>query len=52
MEDEHSLIYQKWKDVQKEILDAALAKSGFLRVEDLPEITQPGAVLILSLIHI
>lgn len=50
VEDEHSLIYQKWKDVQKEILDAALAKSGFLRVEDLPEITQPGAVLIEGLV--
>lgn len=50
VEDEHSLIYQKWKDVQKEILDAALAKSGFLRVEDLPEITQPGVVLIKELV--
>lgn len=50
VEDKHSLIYQKWQEAQQEIVTTALAKSGFDCVEALPEITQPGAVLIEGLV--
>lgn len=50
VEDEYNLIYQKWQEVQQEIVTTALAKSGFDCVEALPEITQPGAVLIEGLV--
>ena len=44
-EDDRSDIYRKWKNVQCSIFQWALEESGFDRVENLPEISQPAQVI-------
>ena len=46
VQDENSEIYKNWKEIQKEILNLALQKSGFENVDELPYLTQPLQVLI------
>lgn len=49
-ENQNSILYKKWKDVQKEILDWALVSTGVGSVNGLPEIAQPGQVIISGLL--
>jgi CRISPR-associated endonuclease/helicase Cas3 len=48
--DENDPIYKNWQKVQREILEWALGESGFEAVENLPNITQPGQVLLSGLL--
>lgn len=44
-EDDHSEIYQEWKQVRRTIFQWALKSSGFGSVEQLPEISLPAQVI-------
>lgn len=46
----NSTIHRKWKEAQRAIFEWALAMHGFESVEDLPEIAQPGQVLLSGLL--
>lgn len=50
VEDEDSDIYQKWKNAQKDLFDWSLNKSGFNTVEEMPDITMEGKVLLTGLL--
>lgn len=50
VQEKDSPIYKKWKQQQEQILDWALVSSGFESVEELPEVNQPGLVLLSGLI--
>ncbi|KFN89074.1 CRISPR-associated endonuclease Cas3'' [Tetragenococcus muriaticus] len=49
-ESSNSPIYQKWQKVQYEIFQWALQSSGFAHISDLPNITQPGQVILSGLL--
>jgi len=46
----NSLVYKKWETVQKEIFEWALKTSGMNNVNDLPEISQTGQVILSGLL--
>lgn len=45
-QDKNHGVHRKWADLQKSILDWALEINDFDSVEDLPQVTQPGQVLL------
>lgn len=49
-ENPKSEIYKKWEEVQRSVLELALKQSGFSEVSSLPEISQPGQVLMSGLL--
>lgn len=43
-------IQQPWRDVQKELFDYGLTSSGYQAVEEIPNVTQPQAVILEGLL--
>lgn len=48
--DSESVIFKKWEETQKEILDLILKRNNFKTVSDLPKIKQSGQVVLLGLL--
>jgi CRISPR-associated endonuclease/helicase Cas3 len=48
--DRTSFVHRKWHETQRGIFEWSLALSGFRSVEELPEVSQPGQVLLSGLL--